>query len=229
MLALTEYPNHRKIALGAGLFYILTFVSIPTLSLYAPIHQSGYVYSHENNRQVIFGGLLEIVVALSGIATAIILYPVLSQQNKSLALGLVASRVLEAGTMLVGVAFLLTAITGAGAGAGAEWVRQTLVTLYDRIFLLGQGFIPAINDLLLGVLLYRSRLVPRALSLIGILGAAPLLAGYFGVMFGVIGRQSAWAGLSALMVAVFEFALGLYLVLKGFRQNQPHRVFHQSN
>lgn len=222
MLALTEYPNHRKIALGAGLFYILTFVSIPTLSLYAPIHQSGYVYSNENNRQVIIGGLLEIMVALSGIATAVILYPVLGRQNKSLALGLVASRVLEAATIFSGVAFLLTATFE--AGVGAEMVRKTMVTLYDRIFLLGQGFIPAINDLLLGLLLYQSRLVPRVLSLIGILGAAPLIAGYLAVMFGLIEQRSVWAGLSALLVALFEFALGLYLVFKGFRQKLATEV-----
>jgi hypothetical protein len=89
--------------------------------------------------------------------------------------------------------------------------------MYDRIFVLGQGFMPAINDLLLGVLLYQSRLAPRWLSLIGIIGALPLFTGYFAIMFGVIERTSAFAGASALMVAFFEFALGIYLLVKGIR------------
>ena len=146
----------RKVSLTAGLLYILTFISIPTLILYGPIHEPNYIIGPANNNAVILGGLLEITVALAGIATAIILFPVLKKQNESLALGLVASRVLEAGTMFAGVAFLLSVVTlqTTGAGKDALVTSHVLVSLYDRIFLLGQGFIPAINDLLLGTLLY---------------------------------------------------------------------------
>ncbi len=93
---------------------------------------------------------------------------------------------------------------------------HTLVTLYDRIFLLGQSFMPAINDLLLGTLLYQSRLVPRALSRIGIIGGPLLIAGYLAVLFGLIAQRGPVAGLSALPVAAFEFSLGVWLVVKGF-------------
>jgi len=223
----------RKISLPAGIFYLLTFISIPTLSLYAPIHEPGFMLHPGNDNDIILGGILEIIVALAGIATAVILYPLLKRQNNTLALGLVASRVLEAGTMFAGVAFLLTAVglhqNGAGADAGE--ISHALVTLYDRIFLLGQGFIPAINDLLLGVLLYRSRLVPRTLSVIGIAGALPLVAGYIAILFGFIDRISPLAGLAAVPVAVFEFSLGVYLLVKGFKpgsallmQNEKLRV-----
>ena len=75
---------------------------------------------------------------------------------------------------------------------------------------------PAICDLLLGLLLYQSRLVPRGLSLIGIVGAPILLAGYFAVLFGLVGQHAPLAGLSAIPVALFEFSLGVWLVVKGF-------------
>jgi hypothetical protein len=88
--------------------------------------------------------------------------------------------------------------------------------LYDRIFLLGQSFMPAICDLILGILLYQSRLVPRALSLIGIVGAFPLVAAYLAVMFGLIGQHAPLAGLAALPVALFEFSFGVWLIVKGF-------------
>jgi|JI10StandDraft_1071094.scaffolds.fasta_scaffold554510_2 hypothetical protein len=209
----------RKTSLLAGILYLLTFVSIPTLALYRSVHKPDFIMSSVSNNEVIFGGLLEIIVALAGIGTAVVLYPVLKKQNEAAALGLVAFRVLEAATIFVGVAFLLSVVTlhQHEAGEGALVSSHTLVALYDRIFLLGQSFIPSINDLLLGFLLYKSRLVPRGLAIIGIVGAAPLFAGYLAIIFGFIGRQSPLAGLAALLVAVFEFSLGIYLVVKGFR------------
>jgi len=209
---------YRTVSLTAGLLYILTFVSVPTLALYAPAHDKNFFLGNGNDNAIVAGGLLEITVALAGIATAIVLYPVLKKQHESMALGLVAARVLEAATIFSGVAFLLTLVTlhQAGMGQDALITSRTLVTLYDRIFLLGQAFIPAIDDLLLGMLLYQSRLVPRSLSVIGIAGAVPLVASYLATMFGLIDRVSPIAVLAAVPVAVFEFSLGIYLVVKDF-------------
>ena len=210
---------NRNTALVAGVFYLLTFVSIPTLALYGPVHDPNYIMGHGPDTAVIIGGILEIIVALAGIGTAVVLYPVLRKQSESAAICLVAARILESGTIFVGVAFLssIVALRQAGAGANALVTSHALAALYDRIFLLGQSFMPAICDLLLGFMLYQSRLVPRNFSLIGIIGAAPLLAGYFAVLFGVIGQHSPLAGLSAVLVALFEFSLGIYFVVKGFR------------
>lgn len=209
----------RRTSLLAGLLYLLTFVSIPTLALYSQVKQADYVLGAGPDTAVIIGGILEIIVALANISTAVVLYPVLKKQHETAALGLVAARILESATIFVGVAFLLSAVSlrQSGAGAAALPVGQTLALLYDRIFLLGQSFMPAICDLLLGMMLYRSRLVPRGLALIGIVGAVPLLAGYFAVLFGIIGQHSPLAGLSAVLVALFEFSLGIYLTFKGLK------------
>jgi hypothetical protein len=94
---------------------------------------------------------------------------------------------------------------------------QTLAILYDRIFLLSQSFMPAVDDLLLGYLLYRSRLVPRVLPVIAFIGAPLLLASWFGVLFGFWDRRSAVTALAAVPVALFEFSLGVYLIVKGFK------------
>jgi len=167
---------------------------------------------------VLIGAVLEIIVALAGIGTAVALYPVLKKQNEGVALGLVGSRVLEASTIFAGVAFLLTIVSLRQNGAGADTLvtGQALVTMYDRIFLIGQSLMPAVNDLLLGFLLYQSRLVPRALPLIGIVGAALLVAGDIAVLFGLIGQHAPSTALAALPVALFEFSLGVWLVVKGF-------------
>jgi hypothetical protein len=211
----------RKTAFWAGSFYLLTFISIPTLFLYQPIHEPNYLLGNANDHKVVMGGILEVIVALCCIISSILLYSVLKKQNEILAIGLVAARILEASTIFTGVAFLLGAVTlhQQGAGESALTASHALVALYDRIFVIGQGFMPAIDDLLLGILLYKSRLVPRWLSLIGIIGAFPLFAGYFALMFGLTERTSPATGASALMVAFFEFTLGIFLLVKGIRKS----------
>lgn len=209
----------RKTSLASGLLYLLTFVSIPTLALYGPIHAPDYILGSGSDSTVIIGNILELIVALAGIGTAVALYPVLKKQNEGMALGLVASRVLEAATIFAGVMFLLTVVTLHQTSAGAEALisSRTLVTMYDRMFLIGQSFMPAVNDILLGLLLYHSRLVPRSLALIGIIGGPVLLAGDIFVLFDFIGQRDPLIALTAVPVAVFEFSLGIYLTVKGFK------------
>jgi hypothetical protein len=221
----------RKIARAAGALYVLTFVSIPTLTLYSTIHQPNYIVGPGPDTAVFIGGILEIIVALAGIGTAVVLYPVLKKQNEGIALGLVGSRVLEAGTIFAGVAVLLSVVTlrQTVAGTDAIGASHALVALYDRFFLVGQSFLPAVNDMLLGYLLYKSRLVPRALSLIGIVGGPILIIGFISVMFGFVGRFDSLAAMSAIPVALFEFSLGVWLVTKGFNPSAPLIVSVKTN
>lgn len=218
----------RKTSLIAGILYLLTFVSVPTLALYHPAHDPNYILTSGTDNNLILGGILEVVVALTGIGSAIALFSVLKRQNPTLALALVAARVLEAATIFVGVAFLLALVTVHQQYGGHESlsVARALIALYDRMFVLGQGLMPAIDDLLLGYMLYRSGLVPRALSIIGMLGAAPLVASYLAVITDQIPRHSVLAASGAILVALFEITLGIYLVVKGFKaqpKKQPER------
>lgn len=208
----------RKNALIVGTLYLLTFVSIPTLALYGAIHNPSYILGPVSDTPVIIGNILEIIVALACIGSAVALYPVLKNQSESIALGLVCARVLEAGTIFAGVCFLLTVVSlhQMGAGTDALAVSNTLVTMYDRVFLIGQSFMPAVNDILLGYLLYQSRLVPRAFALVGLTGGLVLIVGDVLVLFGFIGQHAPLTALFALPVALFEFMLGIWLVVKGF-------------
>ena len=110
----------RRTALAAGALYLLTFISIPTLSLYAQVRDPNYVTGPGPDTPVIVGGILELVVALAGIGTAVVLYPVLKRQNQAVAMGFVGSRVLEAGTIFVCVVSLLTVVTLRRSGVGAD-------------------------------------------------------------------------------------------------------------
>ena len=218
--ATTRVPmtSLRKTALVAGALYLLTFVSIPTLALYRSVHDLKFIIGPGPDTGVFFGGVLEIIVALACIGTAVALYPAVKWQNEGVALGFVGARVLEAATIFAGVACLLSVVTlrQAGAGAGALVTGQALVALYDRMFLIGQSLMPAVNALLLGSLLYQSRLVPRVLPLLGFIGAVLLVAADIAVLFGLIGQHAPSTALAALPIALWEFSLGVWLIAKGF-------------
>jgi hypothetical protein len=216
----------RKTALVAGVFYLITFISIPTLALYGPVkNHRDWILSSGGHTAVLVGGFLEVIVALAGIGTAVTLYPVVKRQNEGVALGFVAARVVEAGMIFTGVLSLLSLVTlrqdlGAAAGANAAVLVTTgasHVAIYNWTFLLGQSLMPGINALLLGSLLYRSRLVPRVIPVIGLIGAPLLIAAIIARLFGSAGSIAGGAGLAAIPVAAWEFSLGVWLVVKGFK------------
>jgi Domain of unknown function (DUF4386) len=216
----------RKHALVAGVFYLLSFVSIPTLSLYSAAHEPDFILGPGPDTAVMIGGLLEMIVALAGLGSAIALYPILKRQNQGMALGLVGTRTLEGAGLIAGVACLLTLVTLRQAGVGAEGLvtGQALVAMYDKLFLLSGSTMPALNAVLLGTLLYRSRLVPRVLPTLGLVGAPLLLLGSGAVLFDVVGRTDALPLVLAIPIALWEFSLGVYLVVWGFRPEAVDRL-----
>ena len=217
----------RKTALVAGIFYLITFISIPTLALYGPVkNHRDWILSSGTHTGVLVGCLLEVIVALAGIGTAVTLYPVVKRQNEGVALGFVTSRLLEAAMIFTGVLSLLSLVTlrhdlGGAAGANAAALVTTgasHVAVYNWTMLLGQTLMPCINALLLGSLMYRSRLVPRIIPIVGLIGAPLLLAAVIAALFsGSIGHVSAFQAIATFPVAAWEFSLGMWLVVKGFK------------
>ena len=209
----------RKYSLAGGIFYLLTFVSIPTLGLYRSVRAPNFVVGPGPDRPVILGVLLEMVVALANIGTACALYPVLKRQGEARAVGFVASRTLEAATMYVGIVSLMSVATlrQSGLGAAALATGQGFAAQYRWTFFFAQSFIPAINGVLLGSLLYQSRLVPRWLPVLGFIGSALLVITWFTVLLGFVAAISPIAALTAVPIAVWEFSLGIYLTFWGFK------------
>ena len=209
----------RKTSLVAGVFYLLTFVSIPSLALYGSVRGPNFIVGPGPDAPVIFGVLLEMIVALAGIGTAVTLYPVVRRQGEARALAFVAFRVLEAATIYVGIVSLMSIMTlrQDGAGAGALGTGQGLAAQYHWTFHFAQSFIPAVNGVLLGTLLYQSRLVPRWLPVLGFIGATMLVASWFAILFGILGSVTPAAALLAVPIAVWEFSLGVYLTFWGFK------------
>jgi hypothetical protein len=211
----------RKTALVGGALYLITFVtSIPARLLSGPVRNDpNYILGPGADTQVLFAGFLDVVLALACIGTAVALYPVVKRQNEGVAMGFVGSRTLEAAIIVAGVVSLMSVVTlrQTGAGPDALDTSQALVASYDWTFLFGPGFMAVVNALLLGSLMYRSRLVPRMIPLVGLLGAPVLLASDTAIMFGLWEQFSLPAGIATLPVALWEVSLGAWLVVKGFR------------
>ena len=214
----------RKTAFVAGLLYLITYLAIPTIALYGPVlSDPAFIVSSGSDTGVLWGAVLELIVAFAIVGTGVALFPVLRRENEGVALGFVTSRLFEAGVITVGILSLLSIVTlqqevGATADAGSlVIVGQSLVATHDWSFLIGQTLLPGVNALLLGSLFYRSRLVPRVIPLMGLLGGPLLISSAIGQVIGINEQYSAWSAIAVLPIFLWELLLGLWLVFKGFR------------
>jgi hypothetical protein len=215
----------RRLALASGVLYLVTFVaSIPTLALKQPVvDHADFVLGHGGATGVLWGGLLDFVCALAGIGTAVALYPVIRRFSRTSAIGFVTTRTLEAGILVVGAISLLSIVTLRNGVAGSDTASlmttsRSLLAMHDWSFLFGPGFMPAFNALFLATAVYRFRLVPRFIPLMGLVGVPLLLASSLATLFGDFGQTSKGAVLFALPIAAWELSLGVYLTVKGFQR-----------
>jgi hypothetical protein len=218
----------RKTAMLAGGLYLVTFAaSIPARFYFLDpvLSDPDYIVGPGADTRVLVGGLLDVVNALACIATAVVLFRVVKRQSETLALGFVASRLLEAAVISVGVVSLFAVVTLrqdlAGTAGAADTsllpVGASLVAVNEWTFLFGPNVLAAVNALLLGTLMYRSGLVPRAIPLMGLIGAPLMLASVLGIVFGTHDVDAGLHLIAALPIALWELSLGLYLVVRGFR------------
>jgi hypothetical protein len=218
----------RRTARIAGIFFAITFIaSIPALFLYEPLLKHvDYILGPGADTRVALGALGEIITAIAGIATAVVLYPVLKRQSQSVSLGYVASRTLESTIIVVGIISVLSVVTlrhdvgGAGAGNAASLVlvERSLVAIHDWTFLLGPRFCAGFgNGVLLGYLMYKSGLVPRGMAMLGLIGGPLILVSGITIVFGADKNGSTAATIAALPEIAWEASLTISLIVKGFK------------
>lgn len=228
MTSTRPMDTNRKLALAAGILYLVTFAaSIPTLALKEPlVDHADFVLGHGGTTGVILGGFLDFVCAVAGIGTAVALYPVVRRFSRTSAIGFITSRTLEAAILVVGAISLLSVVTLRHEMAGGDPTAlmtssRSLLAMHDWSFLFGPGFMPAFSALLLAPVMYRFRLVPRFIPLMGLVGAPLLFASSLATVFGGHGQVSSSAVVFALPVAAWELSLGMYMTVKGFSREIP--------
>jgi hypothetical protein len=217
----------QKRARVFGVLFLITFVtSILALLLYQPVLDDpvGYIAGAGHDQRIFFGVLLELLLIIANIGTAVVIFPIVRRQNEELALGYVTARLFECTFILVGILSVLGIITlrQEAAGAAEGTVAYTLAAIHDWTFLLGPGWVVGWgNGLILGYLMYRSELVPRRATWLGLIGGPLIIASGTAVLFGADHPSGSLQGIATIPEFLWELFLGLYCTFKGFRPSSP--------
>jgi Domain of unknown function (DUF4386) len=220
----------QKRARAFGVLYLITYVtSIPALLLYQPVLDDpvGYIAGAGHDNQIFLGALLELLLIIANIGTAVVIVPIIRRRSEEGAIGYVTARLVECTFILVGIVSVLAIVTlrQETAGAAEGTVAYTLAAIKDWTFLLGPGWVVGWgNGLILGYLMYRSGLVPRRMTWLGLIGGPLIIASGTAVMFTGNHPSSALRSLQGIATApefLWELSLGLYCTFKGFRPSSP--------
>ena len=210
-----------------GVLYLITFVtSIPALALYEPAlrHPVAFVAGSGNVNGIYLGALLELLLIVANIGTAVVIVPIMRRQFEELAIGYVTARVIECTFILVGIIAMLGIATlqQESAGASEGTAAYTLAAIKDWTFLLGPGWVVGLgNGLILGYMMYRTGLVPRRAAWLGLIGGPLIIISGTVVMFGGDHASGSLQGLAAIPEAAWELFLGVYCTIWGFRRDAP--------
>jgi hypothetical protein len=208
-----------------GLQFILTFATSipPALTLYVPaLKDPAFVLGGGYDSGVSWGAALELVLIATNIGTALTLFPVLRKRFPVLSLSYVAARLTESGFIALGIIALLALNTlrlqAGGADAGTLQVAaQVLVAMHDWTFRIGPGVVVGVgNGLILGYMMWTSRLVPRAMAVLGLIGGPAILTTGILVVLGSIDAGSTPQVIATLPEFLWELSLGVWLLVRGF-------------
>jgi|SRR6478672_6183178 hypothetical protein len=222
--------SDQKRARWFGVLYLITFVtSIPALLLYEPAlrHPVAFAAGSGNVNKIYLGALLELLLIIANIGTAVVIVPIMRRQFEELSIGYVTARIVECTFILVGIVCMLGIATlqQQAAGAAEATVAYTLAALKDWTFLLGPGWVVGWgNGLILGYMMYRTGLVPRRWCWLGMIGGPLLSITGTAILFTGNNPSSGLhsvQGLATIPEAAWELFLGVYCTIWGFRRAAP--------
>jgi hypothetical protein len=220
----------QKRARWFGVLYLITYVtSIPALFLYEPVLRDpvGYIAGGGHDKRILLGALLELLLIVANVGTAVVIVPIMRRRSEELAIGYVTARVFECVFILAGIVSVLGIVTlrNQVAGASEGTVAYTLAAIKDWTFLLGPGWVVGWgNGLILGYLMYRTGLVPRRAAWLGLIGGPLIILSGTAILLG--GNQPsdtlhALQGILTIPEFLWELFLGLYCTFKGFKASAP--------
>ena len=227
---------NRDIAIIVGVLYILAAVTaIVGLTLYQPVlNDPDYIIKGTaNETQIVWGAVNELILAFSVIGTSVMMFPIVNKENESIAIGYICFRLLEATLIIIGIISLLSIVTlsqefgktVAPNSSSYLIVGRLLVTIHNWTFLLGPNLGLGPSTLMMSYFLYDSKLVPRFISVLGLIGGSLILTCALLVMFGVFLQVSAWGEILAIPVFAYEMSLAVRLIVKGFNSSVVYSSF----
>jgi hypothetical protein len=219
--------SNRKTAIIVGVLFITATVAsmIEYIVILPPIlNVPDYLVNVSANKtQWIIAVLFYLINCAAVVVIPIMLFPIFKKHNEALAVGYVGSRIIESVSLIVGAISLLSLLTLSQeyvqAAAPDASYFQTLGTLLlavrDWSHLLGAMIVFSLTALVLNYLLYQSKLIPRFISVWGLIGAILLLAAGLLGMFGH-STSSTISIILTLPIGLNEMVLAVWLIVKGF-------------
>lgn len=225
-----KMDSYRKIAIIVGaLFIIATVTAILTIAILGSTLETPLdrTVISENEYQIGLAVLFWIILAISVTGIGFMMYPILKKYNKGLALGYISFRLTESICIIISSITLLSLLTisqetvaGTIDAANFQQVGYLLLTLQNWSFEIGTLIFLGLGGFFLYYPLYELKLVPRVLSIWGLIGAVcVLLYGLLG-LFGLT-ANSVILNLLAAPIAVQEMVFAVWLIVKGF--NSPEK------
>jgi hypothetical protein len=221
--------THRSTAIIVGVLFIAAIVVLFIgEALYKPVLDSpDYLdNAHPDRVVVIIGILLEFAGAPAVVLLSVFLFPVLKKHNEPLALGYVGFRVFEAVILSVAYISKLSLVNLSQdylnkGGADASYFENMGNSIQSVIYWAGTTglvylIVFTLGSLMLNLVLYQSRLVPRFISAWGVIAAITLLTGSVLINLDVFAETSGLELIFAGPIAVGEIMLSLWLIVKGF-------------
>jgi hypothetical protein len=153
-----------------------------------------------------------------------VIVPIMRRQFEELSIAYVAARVVECTFILVGILAMLgiAMLQQETAGPTEGTVAYALAAIKDWTFLLGPGWIVGWgNGLILGYMMFRTALVPRPWTWLGLVGGPLIVVSGTVVMFGGDHGAGSFQGLATIREAVWELFLGVYCTIWGFKRDAP--------
>ncbi len=222
----SEMNGNRKTARIVGILFITaTLATSISQVLLSPILETPDFLMHivANSNQFVLGVLLELVNALASAGIAIAIFPVLKKYSEGIATGYVSFRAIEAAIGIVAATKLLSLLTlshtdtigGNPITSDGKYLSDYLLAAHDWTFVM-LLIVFSLGALMLYPALYNSQLVPRIISIWGLVGSIMLLAANLLILFGFTDINSAIDNLLSLPIGLNEMVLAVWLIAKGF-------------
>jgi len=213
--------RNREIAVLVGaLFLISTATFILSNVLITPLLGSHNVLAAiaGNSQRMIAATLIGLIEGVATVGIALALYPILRREHPSLALGYAGMRIAELAVAAVGFGFgglLLVTLSGAAANGANSELGTVLVALRHWTIMLVYVY-TAVGGVMLSYMLFRTRLVPRGFSVLGLIGYPALLLAAVLDMLGVVDTVGGVGLVGLVPGGLFELLLPIWLIAKGF-------------
>ena len=169
---------------------------------------------------VILGIILELINAISVAGIGILLYAVIKMNSEQAAFGYLSIRILEMVCCLFAALVPILIFL-----SNVKEIYDLSDFLIESRTQINRIFVPlffSLGALILYTFLYRTRLLPRFISVWGFIGVAGIVA------LNLLNVQNSLGMALALPIILNEVFLGTWLIVKGFNQNQIHFFNHES-